>query len=196
MIRLLTPDDYLIFRDIRLLSLQTDPLAFISTFDTEKSNSPIYYSERIRYNTKPPIYGYYGQFLDDPSTHHSLKSDWKQNQKFDPRTQSNLIGYVQLAPDYLPKAAHTAYLYELYIRPEYRGQGYGRQLINHATNQAKTEPQLEQIHLRATSRNTHAINLYKKMGFDHIATRPKAFKEPDATYQDEILMYLPLTQPI
>lgn len=55
------------------------------------------------------------------------------------------------------------YLEDLYVRPQYRGKGYGKMLLSYLANQAKKDgcPRFEWIVL---DWNTPSINFYKAMG--------------------------------
>ncbi len=167
MIRLLTSQDSKEFRHLRLQSLQTDPQAFVSTFDYEVNLSIEHFQNRIHYSTKQPHYGIYGKFQD-----------------------SKLIGMIQFGDEFLPKIAHRANIYELYVDPKHRHQHLGTDLISHVIKAAQLTPRLEQLLLRVNSTNQAAINLYKKSGFELISTHPKAIKEDDDNYQDELTFLL------
>ena len=169
MIRLLTPTDSQDFQKLTLLSLKTDPEAFLTTLEQESKYLPINYVNRIRFATKAPIFGIYGFF---------------QN--------SMLIAVAQLADEYHFKMKHLANIYGLYVHPDHRKKSLATKLLTHLISQAKKAPQLEQIHLRANSDNQPAIALYLSLGFSHFATRKQAVKEADNTYQDELLFSLKL----
>ena len=50
----------------------------------------------------------------------------------------------------------------------------------------------EQLELSLLSGNERALGLYEKLGFIICARTPNAFKLKDGSYEDDILMYLPL----
>ena len=168
MIKLLQLEDANSLRELRLQSLNTDPESFVSTFEFERQFSTNFYQHKIVQFKAP--FGYWGIFV------------------------SELIGYCQLAPEYLPKLSHLANIYELYLMPKYRHQDHASTLLKHVINQARQVDYLEQIHLHVHGHNLPAINLYKKLGFEHIATRPQVIKEPNNSYQDELFFRLNLTK--
>lgn len=170
MIRRLTLSDADQYQKLRFLSLKTDPQAFLATHNQESTYPISYYSSTIKNCTKPPIFGIYGVF--------------ENNQ---------LIANARLSPDYFPKTQHLCNIFEVYVHPDYRGQQIAQKILKHLIIQAKTYPQLEQIHLKVNSQNTKAIALYKKLNFKHIATRPKVIKENNS-YQDEFMYCLDINK--
>ena len=86
---------------------------------------------------------------------------------------------------------HIKYLHRGYlgmsIRQKYTGLGLGSFMMKLALEQAKTNG-FEQVELGVYADNERAQYLYKKMGFVECGRTPHAFKLPDGTYIDEILM--------
>ena len=64
----------------------------------------------------------------------------------------------------LPTTFDTCELRKMYMNKSYRGQGYGRLMVERAINWAK-ENQFKFIVLETTAPLTAAIKLYEKMGF-------------------------------
>lgn len=177
MIRLLTTADTAAYQAVKLLSLETNPRAFLSSYEREKLYPPSFYTEKIRYSTQPPIFGIYGLFLQKnpvSSTSYQLK------------VNSYLVGIAQLSQEYHLKKQHLVNIYDLYIIPASRHQGLATRLLTHLVQVAKTYPVLEQLSLWCNSDNVPAIKLYTSLGFHRIATRLRAVKETDGTYQDEL----------
>ena len=63
-----------------------------------------------------------------------------------------------------PMDARTAELRKMYFRPEIRGKGHGRELLNDLVDQAKRNG-FEKIVLETASNLTAAIRLYESFGF-------------------------------
>jgi ribosomal protein S18 acetylase RimI-like enzyme len=55
-------------------------------------------------------------------------------------------------------------IYGLEILPEYRGKGYGRELLIRSINKLK-ESKVNAINLQVETKNNNALNLYKSCGF-------------------------------
>jgi RimJ/RimL family protein N-acetyltransferase len=99
-IRLLTPDDATLYRDIRLQALRQDPNAFTSTFEGESQMPVAWFAERI---AKGHIFG---AFIDGA-----------------------LSGVAGCWPMEAPKIAHKAALWGMYVGSSARGVGLGERLV-------------------------------------------------------------------
>lgn len=168
-IRLIEPADALVLRQLRLESLKTDPEAFLSTPEYESQFDEHYFVRRLAFNTKPPLFGYWGCF-----------------------DKNRLLGYVQLAQDLLPKGNHVAFLYELYVQPDYRQQGLARQLVGYLINQCRNSGEIEQIILYLTANNKPALKLYDCLGFKQKGVISGRVKIALGEYRDQIIMQLAL----
>jgi len=163
-IRLLTRSDAPEYQQLRLLSLQTDEVAFLSTFDMESKLPDVAFADHLDWAFHPPSFGYFGIFVDD-----------------------ELAGYIQTGKNYLEKQSHVASLYNLYIAPKFRHKGYAGQLIAFVTNLLRDEDNIERVFLTCTAKNPNAYNLYKRLGFHRIGVKVKAIKW-NGQYDDEIEM--------
>ena len=65
--------------------------------------------------------------------------------------------------------------------------GLGSFMMAIALEQARANG-YEQVELGVYSDNARARHLYSKMGFKEYGINPRAFKLPDGTYCDEIIM--------
>ena len=84
------------------------------------------------------------------------------------------------------KYLHRAYL-GMSILQEYVGKGLGSFMMKTALEQAKANG-YEQVELGVFSVNAIARHMYSKMGFKEYGMNPRAFKLPDGSYNDEIIM--------
>ena len=84
------------------------------------------------------------------------------------------------------KYLHRAYL-GMSVLQEYTGMGLGSFMMAIALEQARANG-YEQVELGVYSDNARARHLYSKMGFKEYGINPRAFKLPDGTYNDEIIM--------
>jgi ribosomal protein S18 acetylase RimI-like enzyme len=74
-------------------------------------------------------------------------------------------GYVLLTYGYsIEYLGRDAFIDELYLRPEFRGQGWGRAALDFVSAQAKREG-LRAIHLECERDNSNALRLYRSYGF-------------------------------
>lgn len=169
MIRLLTENDTIDYKYLRLQSLKTDPLSFLSTYDVEINYSNLFFQRKITNTLKAPIYGIYGYL-----------------------TNNKLIAYAQLTNSYYFNKRHTAYINEIYVHPKFRKKQIATKIIEHLIEKAKEVKVLEQLVLRVNSKNKNAISLYEKLGFKKQAVLKNAVKNPNGTYQDEIFYHFNL----
>ncbi len=76
------------------------------------------------------------------------------------------------------------------IVEDWRGLGLGNILFGQLIKWAKENPNLEILSLEAFSKNTKAIELYKKHGFVIEGIRKNYFKQITGEYNDDVLMSL------
>ena len=100
-----------------------------------------------------------------------------------------IVGWCDILPLEAPGFRHVGTL-GLGVLAEWRGRGIGRQLIIQTIELARTTG-LEKIELTVYSDNTRAMRLYESLGFEYEGRRRNA-RKLDGTYQDFLLMALPL----
>lgn len=169
-IRPLTTADAPAYRALRLSALKTNPESYLATYESESQKSVETMAWELRQWTQPPANGYYGLFL--------------QSQ---PSGENHLVGYAQLDQIFMPKQRHIAYLYNLYIDPAHRGQGYATKLIEHLSSLARETAGVERLFITCNRHNTAAQALYQKLGFRQYALREKSVKW-QGEYDDELEM--------
>jgi len=168
MIKLILPIEASQVRELRLLSLETDPDAFVSTYAYESQFDIDYYSRKISYNLVAPYFGYWGYYK-----------------------QELLVGYAQLIREQLPRVNHIADIFEFYVHPDFRRQGLGKDLLNHLVQLCKNHPDIELLQLKVTSTNQPAIKLYEAFNFLKTHTQENQIKTNQG-YLDETIMCLSL----
>ncbi|WP_342526598.1 GNAT family protein [Chryseomicrobium sp. FSL W7-1435] len=98
-----------------------------------------------------------------------------------------VVGWLVFQVDDRMKTRHTG-KFGVMIKPEARGKGYGKQLVQELINWASAHPEIEKISLFTFASNTRAIELYKKLGFVEEGRKLKEYKLADGTYMDDVLM--------
>ncbi|UOQ43554.1 GNAT family N-acetyltransferase [Halobacillus salinarum] len=148
--------------ELRLEALFTNPDAFITTYEQEKSRSnPIQtYEERLESELTRTFGVFEGEIL---------------------------TGVVTLVKETHPKFAHKAMIVGMYVSPQQRMHGAGAKLMETAMHYARTQ-NIEIIQLSVVSENAAAKALYKRMGFEEYGLEKKAIKLKER-YLDEIHMY-------
>lgn len=111
---------------------------------------------------------------------------------FHPSSVLELIGVVYFRRDEGQKNRHKGRVLSMYVRPEYRGKGVGKVLLQEVITHAKQLAGVEQIHLMVITSNTAARSLYGSMGFEVYGTMHRAMKVNEH-YWDEEMMVLHLS---
>ena len=167
MIKLLTIKHIEKYKDLRLLSLKTDPISFASTYDFEKDKPDTFFRNKIVYSIKAPIFGVYGYF-----------------------EKEKLVGTAQLGNSYYPKRCHVAHIYEVYVHPDFRRKNIATKLMKDLIAKVENDPQVEILELKVNSKNTDAVAFYESLGFTKNARLKNVVKEPNGSYQDELVYSL------
>lgn len=77
-----------------------------------------------------------------------------------------VIGYAVITFGYsLEFGGRDAFLDELYLREDYRGQGIGTRIIQHVLDVCQTHG-VKALHLEVMAQNTRAQELYRRLGFE------------------------------
>jgi ribosomal protein S18 acetylase RimI-like enzyme len=101
---------------------------------------------------------------------------------------STLMGFYHLAPNHDGPGAHIANA-SFMVPAAGRGRGTGRALVVDCLARA-TERGYRGMQFNAVAAsNTHAIALYRHLGFTTIGVVPGGFRHPDAGFVDLHIMY-------
>jgi ribosomal protein S18 acetylase RimI-like enzyme len=101
---------------------------------------------------------------------------------------NKLIGNIDLTGNKRRVMQHNAVV-GMGMLLEWRNQGLGSALMQHAIIWSRTNPILENLQLEVYASNLAGRKLYAKMGFKETGIIPNLFKE-NGTYSDSILMQL------
>jgi RimJ/RimL family protein N-acetyltransferase len=164
-IRVLVPDNAQVFQDLRLEGLQTSPTAFSASY-AEEADRPI---EAVAQRLRAEGSTVFGAFTED----------------------GQLVGVTTLHREPRMKSHHKAFIFGMYVAPEYRGQGIGRALLEAAVSRARQLPGLRQLTLTVVASNQAAYSLYKSCGFETFGLEREAM-EIDGNYLDLAYMALQL----
>jgi ribosomal protein S18 acetylase RimI-like enzyme len=163
-VRRLMPADAARYRETRLGTLKNSPEAFGSTFETESLKPLSSFAERLGSSAV------FGAFRD-----------------------GELLGIAGFAFHEGVKEAHKGRLWGMYVRPEARKAGVGRQLVEAVIDFARQN--VEILQLSVVSDNEPARRLYARLGFVEYGLEKGSLKQ-GGTYYDEILMALDLKERI
>jgi RimJ/RimL family protein N-acetyltransferase len=102
-----------------------------------------------------------------------------------------LVGTVALEFATKPKTRHKGLVIGMYVRPESRGTGAGRAMLQAAVEYARMTPGIHLLNLTVTEGNAPALKLYRSFGFETFGVEPMAILTPSG-YKAKIHMWLPL----
>jgi len=105
-----------------------------------------------------------------------------------------LIGIVGIRRDGPAKVAHKAYLWGLFVLPQWRGRSIGARLLHAAIDQVRSLDGVTSVHLAVGERCEAARRLYEKLGFRVWGLEPAALRV-DGRYLDDLHMVLTLADP-
>ena len=155
-IRQLTPGDAALYRSIRLEGLKESPEAFGSTFEAEFTKPLAWFFDRLSSSVV------FGAIRD-----------------------AKILGVTGFAVRQEEKEAHKGLLWGMYVRPDARGAGIARRLVEAVIAYAR--PRVELIQLSVVVGNEQARRLYARLGFVEYGIEKNSLKFR-GRYFDEILM--------
>jgi len=88
----------------------------------------------------------------------------------------NIQGVAGLSFERREKVRHKATLFGMYVRPELRGHGLGRLLVDAVLAHARVCPDIGLLQLTVTDGNAGAIALYRSAGFEAWGREPMAVR--------------------
>ncbi|MGT2933891.1 GNAT family N-acetyltransferase [Streptococcus catagoni] len=103
------------------------------------------------------------------------------------KVDDKVVGLVNLEAGQKESDSHIADLF-IAIREGYQGYGLGSDLMALAVDWAEYSPQIKKLELEVQKRNTRALKLYEKFGFEIEGTRKKSAKTKNGEFLDLYLM--------
>lgn len=167
-IRLLTCEDWQIFRDIRLHALKTEPGKYSSNHLLESGYSEETWRERLA----PPVRAYFGLF---------------DGQK--------LVGITGAIRNNGDAQATDIVLVASYLMPEYRRQGLSRKFYNARLTWAAQQPGVTRVLVSHRESNDASRRANQAFGFVKTGAEmkvwPDGIEENDVSYELDISEYKP-----
>lgn len=154
------------FRDLRLEALQNHPEAFGADYTMNLARPLSEWSERLRFQ----------QHDDAEMVYFAARSE-------------RLIGMSGITRGTSPKTHHSATLWGVYVRPDWRGFDIAEGLITACVEWARAHG-VTVVKLAVVTTNTAAIRCYVRLGFKVYGVEPQALYH-QATFYDELLMVRP-----
>jgi RimJ/RimL family protein N-acetyltransferase len=165
LIRQAIPADAAAFRELRLGALQDSPIAFSADYQK---------------NLHHPL-----KHWEDMLTMHADESTI-----FLAECEKSLIGTTGIARGNSPKTRHSAWVWGVYVKPEWRGLHIAEELIRMCFTWAKAR-RIVIAKLGVAAINTSAVRCYERCGFQIYGTEPRALSY-EGKYYDFHMMWCSL----
>ena len=152
--------EWKVYRDLRLCALKDSPNAFATTWEHAQTHSDAHWQSRL---------------VD-----------------IAPDTDLALVCEVDGAPGGLawgriePDKLTDAYLYQMWVAPEYRGLGAGKLLLSSVIDWARRQ-RAERVLLGVTCGDSSARTLYVSAGFDPVG-EPQPIRRGSALLAQEMML--------
>jgi RimJ/RimL family protein N-acetyltransferase len=157
--------DALPFRELRLEALQNSPIAFSADYQ-KNSNHPAKYWEELLAPHPDESTMFIGEF------------------------DARLIAMTGVMRGGSPKTRHSAWIWGVYVTPQWRGLHIAEGIIHCCIDWAKSK-NVVIAKLGVAAVNQPAIRCYERCGFKIYGTEPRAV-QVDGKYYDEYMMFKPL----
>jgi ribosomal protein S18 acetylase RimI-like enzyme len=167
-IRPLVVTDLPAYKQLRDEMLLAHPEAFTSDAAAEKDKEPADYLHRLG--------------IDRRGGGHFLLGAWND---------ARIVGAIGCERELRRKVQHVGHVIGMMVRPEARGRGIGRALLDACIAEARRTPDLETLTLTVTATNLPAIRLYEGSGFVVYGNLPRALKI-GSRYHDKLHMVFTL----
>jgi RimJ/RimL family protein N-acetyltransferase len=164
-IREANPADAVRFRQLRLEALQDSPIAFTADYQRNLNHPSKYWEDLLTMQA-------------DESTIFLAEYD------------NHLLGMTGIARGSSPKTRHGAWIWGVYVTPEWRGLRIADELIYSCFDWAKSR-RIVLAKLGVAAVNEPAIRCYERCGFKTYGTEPRAVLY-EGEYYDEYLMSVDL----
>lgn len=161
LVRRADPADAIPFRELRLEALQESPTAFPADYQVSATQPSSYWQGRLKEEEDAILL-----FAEH---------------------ERRLIGMTGITRGDSPKTKHSAEIWGVYVRPEWRGLHIAEALIEACIEWAKSK-EVNIVKLGVVIPNPSAVHCYQRCGFSISATQPQGIFY-EGQYYDGYLMY-------
>jgi RimJ/RimL family protein N-acetyltransferase len=166
-IGMMSPNRWKEYKELRLKALKEDPQAFGFSYEEEVDTPDKKWQAKLR------------------------KSQEKKSRVIIFASDKNrLVGMIvaRLETEQI-KQEHVAEIVGFFVEKTYRGQGIGEKLFGRILEELKTLPKIIKVELYVNPRQTSALAIYRRFGFQEIGTFRKELKMGNKFY-DSLAMEL------
>ena len=162
-IRAALPDDAPAYQALRLTALRQHQDAFMADYEQQAARPAEYWQENLNSHIDNPGGILYFAVADQ-----------------------RLVGMIGIRRTVMPKQQHSAYIWGVYVNPDWRGRRIADSLIDKCLDWAGLN-QVRVVKLGVIASNASAIRCYLRCGFTIYGVEPEAISSNGA-YHDELLM--------
>jgi RimJ/RimL family protein N-acetyltransferase len=181
LIREASPADAHPFRELRLGALQDSPIAFSADYQKNLHEPLKHWEDMLTMHADESTI-----FLAEHERSTPQHLHRTQVQVSGSLDEKNLIGTTGIARGGSPKTSHSAWVWGVYVRPEWRGLHIAEELIRSSFAWAKAR-RIVIAKLGVAAVNQSAVRCYERCGFKIYGTEPQALFY-DGSYYDFYMM--------
>ena len=134
-------------------------------------------------------------FLGSVSDSQKLsEADWQARMKnmMFAEVNGTVVGMIGRYRENREKTDHVMQIVSFYVRPDWRGKGIGKGLLNQVIAEAREHPGVKKLELGVVPLQEAALNLYLNAGFSHIGTLHAVVCVDGKFYDEQLLEMLML----
>jgi len=156
----LAPEDWKIYKDLRLEALEKEPTAFGDSFAEASKRTDEDWKGKVA-----------------KSTSHIFVA----------REGEDCFGMTAFFQESGEKMKHIAYIWGVYVRESHRGQKVSKKLMQVLMDEVQKNKEITKINLNVNTKQIAAVKLYESFGFQIAGTLHNELKV-DGEYFDEHAM--------
>lgn len=147
------------YKNLRLEALKQEPQAFSSSYEDDVLMSDEQWQSKLAN-------------YSDGKTGIILAAD----------LNGELVGIMNSRIEQSRKMGHVAFIHGVYVKPEFRGKGIGKKLLEEILQWIEGHREIVKINLDVTTEQEAAIALYKSVGFEIVGHLKKEYLIKDKFY--------------
>ena len=159
----LRPEEWKVYKSLRLEGLKESPLAFGKTYEEEVAIEDDIWKDRLIRTQKGELWHFFAKHED------------------------TCVGMIGGYRDPLKKFNHIVHIVSVYVRPEFRGMGIGKKLFTEFMNAVQKDTTVKKVKLMVVDSQDAAKHMYEAAGFRQVGIQQQELHH-EGVYYDEIIM--------